>query len=76
MSANDTQAVAQFTRDLAALQGRTRRQITWLRLRQAIDRGEYDAAQVSVLCSCFEPHCVAHGEMPPGRNLRSVAGAR
>jgi hypothetical protein len=78
ISPDDIAAVEQFARDLEALQGRTQRQVAWLRIRQGLDRGEYTAAERAVLCTCHAPHCVVHGEMPPGRNLRTApeGGAR
>ena len=72
MSDHDREAVEAFARDLAELQGLTRRQRQWKRLRQAIDRGEYSDAQKDVLCTCHAPTCIVHGEMPPARSLRVV----
>ena len=71
-SKHDREAAEAFARGLVELQGLTRRQRQWKRLRQAIDRGEITDAEMDVICNCHVPTCVVHGEMPPVRSLGVV----
>lgn len=42
----------------------TPRQRRWMKTRRMVERGEFSAGQLDVLCQCYRPDCVVHGTMP------------
>lgn len=42
----------------------TPRQRRWVKTRRMVERGEFTAGQLDVLCQCYRPECVVHGTMP------------
>lgn len=71
-SEGDLAVVERVKAEIAADSALTPRQRRWMKSRRMVERGEFAAEELELLCQCFRPDCVVHGTMPD-RSPRLVA---